>query len=586
MRDQGHHSARHAVRVPLLLGAVALVGASSAASQTAAPVVWRQLSAGSDHTCGLTSDGGVSCWGWNSFGTLGDGTRHDRWVPVPVSVRAGVRFQAIAAGSENSCALSTDGAAWCWGDNRNGNVGDRTRITRLVPTRVAGTVRFRSISLDDIPCAVADSASTYCWGGLSTTPVVVPRRERSEHGSFGARTCDLAADSTAVCWSFEDSSASARTVPGGLRFARLALGEFACGLTADGAAYCWGASVPGRPENPVSGARQWEPHRVAPELRFRSIHPLWRAACGLTVEGVPYCWGAAHFLIHGMREGQVASAPVRIPVERPLVTLTFSRVHACGLTADGAAYCFGSNGGGQLGDGTNAERAGAVRVAEPAAPGATDIPGPPVLHRPTVSEWILPAGYDSTRPYPVVVLLPPLLGSGARPLGRYTDVVAGHLIMLPRDTVFQDEFSDTEDFSEVFPRFERGILADLAAFAATHRVDTARVVLAGFGGGGDLAWTLGVRNPARFAGAIVMGCPAGYRGPPASLQILAQRRARFFFALGDNDAPARLRGVRATMALLQRSGIEHRLEIIPESDHVPAPAAMFQRALAYVLGAR
>jgi alpha-tubulin suppressor-like RCC1 family protein/predicted esterase len=569
-----------------MLCGLTLASAPAGGQQPATSVVWRQLSAGSDHTCSLTVDGGVYCWGANDFGQLGDGTRQFRYVPVPVAVRAGVRFQSVAAGGENSCALATDGSAWCWGDNRNGNVGDRTRVTRRAPTRVAGTVRFRAISLFDIPCAVAESGSTYCWGGLSTTPVVVPRRNRSEYGFYGTRSCDLTADSAVVCWGFEDSSASARTLPGGLRLRRLSLGTFACGLTADGAAYCWGQSVPGRPENPVSVERWYEPWPVVPDLRFRSIHVGWRSTCGLTIEGIPVCWGEGGYLMPGVPERQVAPAPVRIPVERPLVSLSFGRLHACGLTVDGAAYCWGSNGGGQLGDGTTTERPGAVRVAEPAAPGATDIPGPPLFHRPTVSEWVLPPGYDSTRAYPVIVFLPPTLGPATRPMGRYTTAVADHVVMLPRDTVFRDDFSDTEEFSEVFPRFERGVLADLAAFAATHRIDTTRVVLVGFGGGGDLAWTIAQRNPTRFAGAIVMGCPAGFRGPPTNLQTLAQRRARFFFSLGDNEAPARLRGVRATVALLQRSGIEHRFEIIPESDHVPAPAAMFAEALAFVLGPR
>lgn len=569
-----------------VLCGLTLASAPAGGQQPTAPTVWRALSAGSDHTCGLTVDGGVYCWGANDYGQLGDGTRLYRHVPVPVAARAGLRFQSVAAGGENSCAIARDGSAWCWGDNRNGNVGDRTRITRRAPARVAGPVRFRAVSLYDIPCAVAESGTTYCWGGLSTAPVVTPRRTRSKYGSYGSQSCDLRADSTVVCWGFEDSSASARTLSGGLRLGRLSLGTFACGLTADGAAYCWGQSVPGRPENPVPLERRYEPWPVVPELRFRSIHVGWRSTCGLAIDGVPVCWGEGGHLMPGVSERQVAPAPVRIPVERPLVSLTFGRLHACGLTAEGAAYCWGSNGGGQLGDGTTTERPGAVRVVDPAAPGATDVPGPPVLHRPTASEWVLPPDYDSARAYPVLVMFPPLLGSGARPLGRYTGVVAGHVVMLPRDTVWRDEYSDTEEYSEVFPRFEQGVLADLAAFAATHRIDTSRVVLAGFGGGGDLAWTIAQRNPTRFAGAIVMGCAAGYRGPPSNFETLARRGVRFFFALGDGDAPARLRGVRATVALLQRSGIEHRVEIIPESDHVPAPAAMFAQALAFVLGQR
>lgn len=575
-------------RTLLMLGGLALAASPSAGQQPVAPVGWRALSAGSDHTCGLTTDGRVFCWGANEYGQLGDGTRNSRWIPAPVAARAGLRFQSVAAGDENSCAVSTDGSAWCWGDNRNANVGDRTHVTRLAPARVAGRVPFRSVSFHDRPCALGESGETYCWGGYTVTaPVAVPRRSRSEHGAFGARSCDLTADSTVVCWNWDDSSASVRPLPGGLRFARIFLrGNTACGVTAAGSAHCWGWFVPGRPENPVGESGAWEPFHVAPELRFRSMQVLWQTACGLTLDGVPYCWGEPSPLVPGVPERQATPVPVRIAVERPLVSLTFGRMHACGLTADGAAYCWGLNSSGQLGDGTDAARAGAVRVAEPAAPGATDIPGPAVLLRPTASQWIRPQGFDSTRIYPVIVYFPPLLGSEQRPMGRYTAAVADYVVMIPRDTVWRDEYSDTEDFSEVLPRYERGVLADLAAFAAVHRLDTSRVVLAGFGGGGDLAWTISQRNPTRFSGAIVMGSTAGYRAPAANLPVLARRGARYFFVLGDGELPARLRGVRSAMALLQRNGIQHRLGSVPESDHVPAPAAMFAEALAFVLGPR
>ena len=171
-------------------------------------------------------------------------------------------------------------------------------------------------------------------------------------------------------------------------------------------------------------------------------------------------------------------------------------------------------------------------------------------------------------------------------MGRYTSVVSDYVVMLPTDTVRRDSFDGQEDPSEIFERFERGLLADLPAVAATHRLDTTRVVLVGFSGGGDMAWTFVQRYPTRFSGAILMGSRAGYRAPLANLQSLAQRRARFFFALGDGEAPGTLTALRSAMTLLQRNGIEHRFASIPESDHVPAPAAMFAEALAFVLGPR
>ena len=571
----------------LILGGLAFAAVPSDSSQPVTPVVWRSISAGPEHTCGLSVDGVAYCWGWNLYGQLGDGTRNSRYIPVPVAVRAGLRFQSLAVGDQHTCGLSVDGTAWCWGDNRNGALGDRTRVTRVSPVAVAGRLRFKSISASGITCAVAESGILYCWGGSSLGPVAVAEQRRFVSIDVGGRLCGLTADSTAVCWNEMDEYREPAALPGGLRFARLTPGARAdCGVTADGAAYCWGEFVPGRQENPAPASRAMEPFRVASGQRFRSIHLGQSSACGLTLEGVLYCWGEGPAPIPGVPEQAVSTVPAPVAVEQRFVSLTLTPSRAFGVTADGVAYGWGQSGGGLLGDGTTIDRPTPVRVAEPAAAGATDIPGPPVVVRRTVTRLILPANYDPARTYPVIVFFPPLLGSETRPMGRYTSVVSDYVVMLPTDTVRRDSFDGQEDPSEIFERFERGLLADLPAVAATHRLDTTRVVLVGFSGGGDMAWTFVQRYPTRFSGAILMGSRAGYRAPLANLQSLAQRRARFFFALGDGEAPGTLTALRSAMTLLQRNGIEHRFASIPESDHVPAPAAMFAEALAFVLGPR
>ena len=105
------------------------------------------------------------CWGQNSQGQLGDGTRTDRLAPVHVHA-GGVQFrQVTASGGGHSCGVSTDNLAYCWGLNNEGQLGDGTFSTRLTPVRVAGEHAFRAVDAGtDHTCGATRSDLGFCWG--------------------------------------------------------------------------------------------------------------------------------------------------------------------------------------------------------------------------------------------------------------------------------------------------------------------------------------------------------------------------------------------------------------------------------------
>jgi hypothetical protein len=85
-----------------------------------------QISTGDYHTCGLTSSGAAYCWGANSNGQLGDGTTTDSNANGPQRVLGGLKFASNQPGAFHTCGLTTRGATYCWGRNVEGQLGDGT----------------------------------------------------------------------------------------------------------------------------------------------------------------------------------------------------------------------------------------------------------------------------------------------------------------------------------------------------------------------------------------------------------------------------------------------------------------------------
>ncbi len=94
------------------------------------------VAAGALHSLALTSTGAVLAWGYNADGELGDGSTTNSDVPVKVKLPAGTKVTAVAAGGYYSLALTSTGAVFAWGYNADGELGDGSRANSDVPVKV------------------------------------------------------------------------------------------------------------------------------------------------------------------------------------------------------------------------------------------------------------------------------------------------------------------------------------------------------------------------------------------------------------------------------------------------------------------
>ena len=259
---------------------------SVASRATPAPInsslSFTAVSAGTDHTCAIATGGDAYCWGLRATNRLGDGGLSTS-SSSPVKVAGGLTFVAISAGVDHTCGITTSGDAYCWGANNYGKLGDNSATPAALPRAVQGGLKFTSIAVGETHTCGISAGTAYCWGDGRFSQIGSTLSERHlptpvgggitfvQISAGGFNTCGIASDARAYCWGDNHSgqlanatgssfgSAAPLVVPGGLTFKSISVGG---GMVADDYYYYYSSSTP-------------------------AGH-----ACGVTLSGVTYCWGS------------------------------------------------------------------------------------------------------------------------------------------------------------------------------------------------------------------------------------------------------------------------------------------------------
>lgn len=364
-----------------------------------------KIAVGANHSCALTREGNVACWGQGSLGRLGNDDSKQSLVPVAANIASA---RDVAAGFAHSCAtIGADRSLFCWGDHSFGQLGHNLSGERFSSVPVAvkgpeleptlkGVRQFAAGRLNT--CAVLDSGQLVCFGEagrgmlsngtLNDTsspslwpPLLAERLEYFEIMGVGGwlqseisdaemvtlgwdHGCLLNRGGTVECWGDNshgqlgvtpsaEPTLRASAVPELSNVSMVAAGRYhTCALLAAGTVSCWGEnqSLQLGSQGPEDGV----PRQVPGLSGVTEIASNWDFTCAHENDGAVVCWGANAMgqLGSGAPIGSGAGPTPLSAGSSRWTSVATGAEHACARSAEGIVSCWGLNSNGQLGNGT------------------------------------------------------------------------------------------------------------------------------------------------------------------------------------------------------------------------------------------
>jgi alpha-tubulin suppressor-like RCC1 family protein len=338
------------------------------------------ISSGLDATCGLLPLGRAYCFGKAPVTGIAKDTvcfgdnaaLRASCTLVPLQIAGALQLTALAVGDSVACGLTSQGRAYCWGDQTYGQIGNgiSSAGTATLPVPVTGPLAqaatFTQLTAGGThACGLTSTGAALCWGRdtlfqlgggdniavHSSTPIpAAPGQTFTTLAAGHAHTCGLTAAGVAVCWgdnrrgqlgrgSIGNASDDALPVNGPAFTQISASGDNTCGLTAGGAVYCWGANDAGQTGQAASLA-VGAPMQIA-GAGYTFVAVGGSHACALTATGAS-CWGSNAYGQLGRPGLSASPTPTAVTGTRIFTALSAGSRTTCAVAVDGA-YCWGSS---------------------------------------------------------------------------------------------------------------------------------------------------------------------------------------------------------------------------------------------------
>ena len=333
------------------------------------------------------SDGNAYAWGNNSAGQLGDGTSTQRTTPVIVKqpdrktypdLPTDFTYVQVSAGGRHSLALGSDGNAYAWGSNAQGQLGNGTTTNRTTPVMVKQPDRktypdltadftYVQVSAGEFhSLAIGSDGYTYTWGC-------------NNYGQLGNNSSSNSSAPVRV-----RDPASPRDTSKGLQATQISGGYYhSLAVGSDGYTYAWGYNQWGQLGNntisnysanplPAHVRDPSSPNDASKGLKATQVSAGYSHSLAVGSDGYAYTWGANGSGRLGNNSSNNSSVPVHVrdpsssnDASKGLkaVQVSGGQKHSLAIGADGNTEAWGLNDSGRLGDGTTNNKSAPVPVS-------------------------------------------------------------------------------------------------------------------------------------------------------------------------------------------------------------------------------
>lgn len=288
---------------------------------------WASINSGNSVSCGITKTGVGYCWGYGAAGMLGNGGTTNAPEPTAISVTGGDLWSQLSVGHVSVCGVTTDGRGYCWGWNTYGQIGDSTVTTKVTRSQVKGSMVWKKIETGgsnanylESTCGITSENEIYCWGyngngelgdgnpgnGANPVPVkLLVSKPWTDIEMGTSYVCANTADGEAYCWGNNYYGQLGvgdnvnRTTPtlvlNDIKWARITGGAWTtCGLDTQSKAYCWGTNGYGQIGNGATSTAQTAPALVSGNQVWLDVGSGQNRTCGVNQYNQAYCWGSGN----------------------------------------------------------------------------------------------------------------------------------------------------------------------------------------------------------------------------------------------------------------------------------------------------